>query len=102
VSLDTDLQVWLETLAQTSPALIVPYVQSETARTLQFRWEAVRQGPQGTSRVRQRGTLMLQAGLPAALGRLQMTGSGDDVCRLEIELSESGRAPRHYQFPCSS
>lgn len=101
MSMDTDIQVWLETLAQTSPALIVPYVQSDTARTLQFRWEAVQQGSQGTARIRQRGTLMLQAGQPMALGRLQLARMDDDVCRLEVELSESGQAPRHYQFPCT-
>jgi hypothetical protein len=100
VSADTDIQVWLDAATHASPARIVPHVQSATARTVQFQWEAVREGPQGVSRISQRGTLALQAGQPATLGVLQMSRAPDDACRVDIALSEIGQPPRHYRFPC--
>lgn len=56
MSADTDIQVWLQGGAYAPSDLIVPYVQSVTPRTLQFHWQAVRQGPQGVSRISQRGS----------------------------------------------
>jgi hypothetical protein len=73
VSADTDIQVWLQGGAHAQPGLIEPYVQSVTPRTVPFHWQAVRQGPQGVSRISQRGTLGLLAGQPVLTEGLRDT-----------------------------
>lgn len=84
---DADIQVWLETEQRTQTQVIVPYIQSEQANTLRYTVDTVRQAPQGQSVMRQSGTVALGAGKAVALGRISLSRSPDDNCKVTLTLS---------------
>ncbi|NYT70305.1 curli-like amyloid fiber formation chaperone CsgH [Pusillimonas noertemannii] len=98
---DTDLQVWLETQAQTRPGIIVPYVQSSHSTHLRYllRTTVTRGG--SSSRVSQGGMLEVPAGTAVPLPRLAVS-QPDGQCRIELVLAEKKGSERHYEFDCAS
>lgn len=100
MNIDTDIQVWLETFARTQPCVIVPYVKSVEDRTLHYQVSTIHQSHSGSSTVSQSGEIYAAADTAVALSRLSVNGSADDICYVDIELSQSGLPARHYRFDC--
>lgn len=97
---DTNLQVWLETDANTRPAMIIPYVQSEKNRSIHYRLYAIKDGRSGTSRVSQSGTIRVLAKQPTAISRMSISTNKSDSCRIELILAEGGFPVGKYSFDC--
>lgn len=98
---DADIQLWLETQAQTRPALIVPYVRSNSPTEIQYSIGFDSQGSSGRSRMSQGGTLILDGGQAKALGQLAVNLDGVKDCWLKIALAQYGRPKTTYDFSCS-
>lgn len=99
---DSDMQVWLDTVNREQPAAVIPYVLSETSRELQFRLRAVSEGDGSRAIIGQSGALRVPADVPTALGRLSMTTRPGQVCQIEVVLTGRGIAERRYVFECPS
>lgn len=97
---DTDLQVWLESLRDVRPSVVVPYVQSPVERQVDYRVRLVRKSPAGHSEISQGGTVLLSAAQPTPLGRLSVGGGVSDVCEIELILLEAGKPAARYGFDC--
>lgn len=97
---DMDLQVWLETVANTRPSVVIPYVRSAEGGDLRYRLTAVRQGRDGSSLISQSGGVRLQAGAPTALTRFSLSIGNDDDCHIELLLIANGVASGTYRFDC--
>src|SRR5690606_37962077 len=97
---DTDIQVWLETVARTQPSVIVPYVRSNQDATLRYRVRTVKEGKGGRSLVGQGGTVEVIAGVPKAVGRMSVSYGPQDQCSIDLTLVERAVPQRHYHFEC--
>ncbi|NGM87954.1 hypothetical protein G5B35_11620 [Parapusillimonas sp. SGNA-6] len=97
---DADIQVWLETLSQTQPGVVVPYVMSAEQKRLRYQIRAVKSGKSGNSMLGQGGTVTLAPEVPTALSRLAISHASGDTCRIDVMLTESGKQDRNYQFAC--
>jgi len=101
---DSDIQVWLETIARTQPSVIVPYVQSTESGSLRYKVRTIRQSTQGRSEIAQGGTVTLVADTPVALGRMAISRSPGDACQVELTIQKEGDAgadaSKRYQFSC--
>jgi curli production protein len=98
---DADIQVWLETIARTTPGIIVPYVQSSENTTLRYLVTAVRESSGGRSEMTQEGTVTLTADVPKALSRMALSRERNDSCTVNLTLSLAGTEDRNYRFNCS-
>jgi hypothetical protein len=98
---DSDIQLWLETEARTQPAVIVPYVRSESSTELRYSIGLEAQGDAGSSRMSQGGKVRLQGGVAQALGRLQVSLEGVQECTVHIALAQYGQPKSTYDFPCT-
>lgn len=97
---DINLQVWLETDANTHPATLIPYVQTTKDATLQYQLYAIKTGRSGTSRVGQSGTVNVPASQPTALSKLSLSTTKSDACQIEVILTRSGVKLGTYHFDC--
>lgn len=97
---DMNLQVWLETVPDARPRIIVPYVQSPAAGDLQYKLTVTRQGPSGSSNISQGGGIHIRANSPTALTRLSLSIDENDSCHIELILLSDGVASGAYQFDC--
>ena len=97
---DSDIQVWLETIARSKPAVIVPYVRSSADTTLRYKMRTVKQSDSGKSVIGQGGVVTVLADVPAALSRMSLSRSPNDECEIDLVLSEAGVADRSYHFKC--
>ena len=100
MNVDTNIQVWLETVAQTPPGIIVPYVRTVKDETLRYQVRAVRTGPSGRSTLTQGGTIQTRGGIAAALGRMSVSRQPNDDCNIDVVLSEDNAGDRNYHFAC--
>jgi len=100
MSMDADIQVWLESQQRTQPQVIVPYVQSHNAGIIHYTVEMQRLAPQGRSQMRQSGTVHLTADQPAALGRMAVTRSPEDRCEITMTLRAPGETERRFDLAC--
>lgn len=97
---DTNLQVWLETDANTRPAMLIPYVQSDKNRNMHYQLYAIKDGRSGSSRVSQSGTIQVLAKQPTAISRMSLSTNKSDSCRIELILAEGGLPLGKYSFAC--
>jgi curli production protein len=97
---DINLQVWLDTVAGTQPAMIVPYVQGPENSMLHYQLTATKQGVSGTSTIQQSGNVRLQANTPTALTRFSLSVGDQDKCTIKLILYAGSQAASHYQFDC--
>ncbi|TAM89493.1 MAG: hypothetical protein EPN41_03595 [Candidimonas sp.] len=97
---DMNLQVWLETVPNTHPSIVIPYVQSARSGQLQYQLQAIKQGRGGSSRIGQSGGVHLRANQPTALSRFSLSLGEHDQCRIELVLVENGQAAGTYHFDC--
>ncbi|MBC2769539.1 curli-like amyloid fiber formation chaperone CsgH [Pusillimonas minor] len=98
--MDADIQVWLEAAQRTQPQIIVPYIKSPVETTLKYVVEARRSAAQGSSRLRQGGTIHLTADQATALGTLALTRSAQDTCEVTMTLRTADNTERKFQLPC--
>lgn len=97
---DVNLQVWLETVPNTHPSVVVPYVRSTGNGDLHYKLQAVKQGLGGSSTVGQSGNVALHANQPTALSRFSLSVGKNDQCRIELTLVENNRPAGTYHFEC--
>ena len=97
---DSDIQVWLETVARTQPRVIVPYVKSNKDTTFRYQMRTVKDGKSGRSKVGQGGTVEVFAGVPVALGRMSVSYGPGDECFIDLTLFERAVPERNYHFEC--
>ncbi|TCT10432.1 curli-like amyloid fiber formation chaperone CsgH [Paralcaligenes ureilyticus] len=97
---DTNLQVWLETNANTTPSIVVPYVQSSEEKKIHYELHAIKKGRAGTSEVSQSGIVRVLAKMPTALSGMALSASKDDTCQIVLILAEGGVPVGNYHFDC--
>jgi curli production protein len=97
---DMQMQVWLDTVAGTAPAVVVPYVQTDQDARLGYRMSVVKTGRSGSSRIDQSGTVLASAGKPKEMSRLSVWTQEGDTCQIEIEMLEEGKPRGRYRFDC--
>ena len=101
---DADLQVWLETIANTHPRMIVPYVQSTGSGSLHYEVRLIRHGSQGNATITQDRTVNVLADTPTPLASMSINSEADDDCIIVFKVIEASgtttRAGTLYQFSC--
>lgn len=100
MNVDTDLQVWLETQAQSRPGVLVPYVQSTEQTNLRYLLRTTIEHSGNHSRISQGGALDLPAHTAVPLPGLTIN-QPDGQCRIELFLTEKMGAEKRYEFDCS-
>ena len=96
----SDMQVWIDSQVSAGQTIIVPYVKSEIDRDVHYRFDVVKQGAGGSTRISQGGTVHALAAKPVPLGRTSIDVQPRDTCRLEVVLTEKGAAIGIYRFDC--
>ncbi|MDY0308457.1 MAG: curli-like amyloid fiber formation chaperone CsgH [Castellaniella sp.] len=99
---DLNLRVWLGSGADAQAGMIVPYVQSPAHRIIDYRIRVIKQGPSGTSRIAQSGSVDLPAGRPTALTRFSISIGAHDQCQVELLIFSQGIQAGTYRFACAS
>lgn len=97
---DVNLQVWLETVPNTHPSVIIPYVQGPKSGTVQYQLNTIKQGHGGISRISQSGDAQMHANQPTALSRFSISVGKEDQCRIELILVANGDPAGTYRFDC--
>src|SRR3546814_171668 len=97
---DVNLQVWLETVPNTHPSVVVPYVESKEGGDVQYILKAIKQGRGGSSSIGQSGSVTVSANQPTALSRFSLSLGKSDQCRIELILVRNGNAAGTYHFDC--
>ena len=97
---DINLRVWLETDATAHPPMVTPYVQSAESQRIRYKLEAVGKGRGGTFQFGQSGSVLAQAGQPAALSRFSISVGQDNECQIEIVLITASAVSSRYHFDC--
>lgn len=100
---NVNLQVWLDTVPGTHPAVIIPYVRSPQDSIVQYRLTVVRRGPGGSSAIGQSGEVQAAADHATALSRFSLNVGAQDECRIEITIIAGDHATGShgtYRFDC--
>lgn len=97
---NVDLQVWLETNADTRPSIVTPYVQSAEDAHIHYRLYAIKKGKSGMSSVSQSGTVNVPAQKPTPLSRMSLSMGQTDACQIELILAKGGVPAGTYHFDC--
>lgn len=97
---DANLQVWLDTQANTRQALVVPYVRSVKDMQISYHMEVVQRGGGSTSRISQQGKVSAPAAQPVSLGRVTLGVQKNGECSIELVLQENGAELGVYRFDC--
>jgi curli production protein len=97
---DVNLQVWLDTLPDTHPSVVIPYVQSPEEGIIQYQLRATKLGRSGHSTISQSGGMRLRANQPTALTRFSLSVGQQDQCKIELILFANGNPAGTYQFDC--
>lgn len=100
VAADVNLQVWLDTVPGTHPAMVVPYVKSQTDSQIQYRLTVVKRGLGGSSNIGQSGQVQAQAGRPTELSRFSLNLGAHDECQIELILISNNQPAGTYRFEC--
>lgn len=100
VMADVALQVWLDTQTGSGPAMVIPYVQSATAKTVLYRVDVIKTGAGSASHASQAGTVIAPAATPTALPRLTIDAGATDKCRIELAVGERKTAMEKHVFDC--
>lgn len=97
---DVNLQVWLETVPDTHPSVVIPYVQSSSSGNLDYSLTATKKGPGNSSKVAQSGGIRVVANQPTALSHFSLSVSKEDQCQIELVLIQNGTPAGTYRFDC--
>ncbi|CAM5218589.1 Curli assembly protein CsgC OS=Castellaniella defragrans OX=75697 GN=HNR28_002560 PE=3 SV=1 [Castellaniella defragrans] len=98
---DLNLQVWLETVPDTHPSLVIPYIRSPEDGAVQYQLAATRSGRSGTSSISQGGVVHANANQPTALSQFSLSGvESADRCTIEITLTTRQEPAKTYRFAC--
>ncbi|HEX7387594.1 MAG TPA: curli-like amyloid fiber formation chaperone CsgH [Castellaniella sp.] len=95
-----NLQVWLDTLSNTRPSIVVPYVRSAQDSNIRYRVEVRKHGPGGSSTIGQGGDIHTQAGQATALSEFSLNVAAGDECSITLSLSANGQSASTYHFAC--
>lgn len=100
---DASIKVWLDSPVGYGSMLVIPYIQSQRSFVAGYSVLLVREGGgAGRSEVRLGGSMKLEPGTAYPLGRMAVTRSPNDSCRVEITIQEEGREIASYHFECPS
>jgi hypothetical protein len=97
---DVQMQVWLDTIPGSVPAVVVPYVRTDRDARLAWRIRLVKAGPSGSSSIVQSGAVDAPAGSPRELSKVSVASQPGDACRIEIEMREGANERRAFRFDC--
>lgn len=100
MAVDVNLHAWLETVPDTHPSVMIPYVQGTQSGTVQYQLNTIKQGQGGTSRISQSGNVQVHANQPTALSRFSISVGKNDQCHIELILVANGNPAGTYQFDC--
>ena len=93
-------QVWLETVPDTMPALVVAYVKTDHAAQLTYRMDLMNIGKAGTSRITQSGTRQAAPGEKTELGRVSVSSQPGDDCEIAVSMQEGTEDRGTFRFDC--
>lgn len=93
-------QVWLETVPNTIPALVVAYVKTDHAAQLAYRMDLTNIGRAGTSRISQSGTRHAAPGQKTELGKVSVSSQPGDECRIAVTMREGTQDRGTFRFDC--
>jgi hypothetical protein len=97
---DVQMQVWLDTIPGSVPAVVVPYVRTDRDVRLSYRIRLVKSGPSGSSSIVQSGAVEAQAGTPRELSKVSVASQPGDACRIEIEMRDGANQRQAFRFDC--
>jgi curli production protein len=97
---DVNLQAWIETAPDTSPAMVTPFVRSPADGMLHYQIKVVKRGPAGSSSIGQSGDVAVHADQPTALSRFSLSVGAHDECTIELILVTGSRTSHTYHFDC--
>lgn len=97
---DFNLQVWLETIPDTHPSVVIPYVKSDKNGKLDYALKAKKEGLGGSSQISQSGGVQVAANKATALSRFSISVNKEDQCQIELTFAENGKPVGSYRFDC--
>jgi hypothetical protein len=97
---NVNLQVWLTTVPDTRPAVVIPYVRSPRDSRLRYRVNVSKRGPGGSSTIGQGGDVQARADQPTPLSQFSVDVGARDQCHIEITLLADGQPAGTYHFDC--
>ena len=100
MSIDADIQVWLEQPERVSSGVVVPYVVSAHDQDVRYRVRTIQESAGNRAVTGQTGTLRLMENTPAALSRLSLSRHAGDHCVIEVTLHGAHDKTVRYQFEC--
>jgi len=98
--MDSDIQVWLDTVERTQPSIVVPYVLSAQAQALRYRVRVVLEGGGNKAVIGQTGAIRLLANTPSTLSRFSLNRRLHERCEVEIILSGDDMRDLRYLLEC--
>lgn len=93
-------QVWLETVPNTIPAVVVAYVKTDHAAQLTYRMDLMNIGKAGTSRITQAGTRHAAPGEKTELGKVSVSSQPGDDCEIAVSMQEGTEDRGTFRFEC--
>lgn len=100
MSADVDLQVWLAAAGTLKPGVVIPYVQSPTNTTLQYKLTTTRSSPAGTSTIQQGGDIHLAANQPLAIAEMSLQSNADTHCSIQLTFRNPEGEELLFTFSC--
>jgi len=97
---NVNLQVWLDTVPDTHPAVVIPYVRSPRDGRVEYQMTVIKHGPGGASNIGQSGEVQAAANHPTALSKFSLNVGVQDQCRIEITVAITGAPGGTYRFDC--
>jgi hypothetical protein len=100
MSIDANIQVWLDAQTNGGQTIVVPYVKTVADRQLGYRMEVLSKGGAGSSRISQGGNVHAFAAKATPLATVALTVKKTDDCRIDLVLTEAGTTVASRQFDC--
>ena len=100
MTLDLNVQVWLDTYVQAGQTILVPHVRVEHGMRLRYRVDVLQQSRNGKSRINQQGEVDVPAGADTSLSRLSLTLDASRECSVELTLHDRERKVGVFRFEC--
>lgn len=93
-------EVWLETIPNTVPAVVVAYVKVSHDAQLTYRMDLMNSGKAGTSRISQSGSVHAAAGEKTELSKVSVSSQPDDDCKIAVSVREGSDDRGGFRFDC--
>jgi hypothetical protein len=102
MTVDSDIQIWLETQGRSGQEVITPYVRSARTEQLQYQMEVFLNTSSGSSITKQGGTVDVSPRKPSPMGHVSLRYTAADSCIIRIRLQDGEEWVGNYKFDCPS